>query len=328
MTQLTDSAREDTDDWDKYWSGVGGIGAFTDGGVSHPAITAYWQHFFRTLSVSPAIGSLKIIDIAGGNGALIETAGQIYGDEQLAITSLDLSPAAIQQLTKRFPHVNGLVADANAIPLQDNSSDLVVSQFGIEYAGADAIDEAIRVVNPVGNIALMMHCENGVIFYESKANLTVIQRVLNSHILPLAKCFFTAQAELYRDGDKQRSRFQAQAQQFSVALGVLEHCMTEFGSGAAGGFVHKLYNDLANVHEAFGQYVLSEVLDWLSDMEVELEAYKGRMQAMLDAAIAEDEFNEITEKFRQSEFTLTLADKLYSPDNANPLAWVVAAGDN
>ena len=55
MTQLTDSAREDTDDWDKYWSGVGGIGAFTDGGVSHPAITAYWQHFFRTLSVSPAI---------------------------------------------------------------------------------------------------------------------------------------------------------------------------------------------------------------------------------------------------------------------------------
>ena len=326
MTQLTDFAREETDDWDKYWSGVGGIGAFTDGGVSHPAITAYWQHFFRTLSASPSSGSLKIIDIAGGNGALVETAGQIYGDEQLAITSLDLSPAAIQQLTQRFPHVNGLVADANAIPLQDNSTDLVVSQFGIEYAGADAIDEAIRVVNPGGSIALMMHCENGVIFHESKTNLTVIQRILNSHILPLAKCFFTARAELNRDGDKQRQTFQAQAQQFCVALGVLEHCMSEFGTGAAGGFVHKLYNDLANVHESFGQYVLSEVLDWLSDMEVELEAYKGRMQAMLDAAIAEDEFNSITEKFRDSEFALTVADKLYSPDNSHPLAWVVAAG--
>lgn len=325
MTQPTDFAREDTDDWDKYWSGVGGIGAFTDGGVSHPAITAYWQHYFRTLSASPANESLKIIDIAGGNGALIETAGQIYGDEQLAITSLDLSPAAIQQLTKRFPHVNGLVADANAIPLQDNSTDLVVSQFGIEYAGAGAIDEAIRIVNPGGNIALMMHCENGVIFHESRINLTVIQRVLDSHILPLAKCFFSARTELHRGGNKQRQSFQAQAEQFCVALGVLEHCMSEFGTGAAGGFVHKLYNDLANVHEFFGRYVLNEVLDWLSNIEVELEAYKGRMQAMLDAALAVDEFNEVTEKFRHSEFTLTVADKLYSPDNSHPLAWVVVA---
>ncbi|MDG6096457.1 class I SAM-dependent methyltransferase [Alteromonas sp. ZYF713] len=326
MTQLTDSAREDTDNWDKYWSGVGGIGAFSDGGVSHPAITAYWQHFFRTLSTSPANGSLQVIDIAGGNGALIETAGQIYDDDQLAITSLDLSPAAIHQLTKRFPHVNGLVADANAIPLQDNSTDLVMSQFGIEYAGIDAIDEAIRVVNPGGNIALMMHCENGVIFHESKTNLTVIKRILDSHILPLSKSFFAARAELHGGGDRQRQSFQAQAQQFCVALGVLEHCMSEFGTGAAGGFVHKLYNDLANVHEAFGQYVLSEVQNWLSNVEVELEAYKGRMQAMLNAAMAEDEFDEVTEKFRSSEFTLTVADKLYSPESSHPLAWVVATG--
>lgn len=325
MTRLTESSRENTDDWDKYWSGVGGVGAFSDGGVSHPAITAYWQHFFRKLPGRPAKEALHIIDIAGGNGALIETAGQVYSEEQLAITSLDLSPAAIQQLTARFPHVTGLVADANAIPVQDNSTDLVVSQFGIEYAGITAIDEAIRVVNPTGNIALMMHCDNGVIFHESKANLTVIRSILDADILPLAKQFFAARAELHRGGDKQRQVYQAQAQQFGVALSVLENIMSEFGTGAAGGFVYKLYNDLANVHEEFGQYSLKEVLDWISNVAIELEAYQGRMMAMLDAALAEDEFDEVIEKFRRSTFTLSVADKLYSPGNPQPLAWVISA---
>lgn len=325
MTNQIESTKENANDWDKYWSGVAGIGAFSDGGVSHPSITAYWQHYFKHSAASREGGSPQIIDIASGNGALIEVAAQVFGAEKLEFTSLDLSPSAIQQLVTRFPNVKGLVADANAIPVQDNCTDMVISQFGIEYAGLDAIDEAIRVVSNTGSIALMMHCDNSVIYQESKTNLEVIEKILNADILPLAKQLFTARANLSKAGDKQRLIYEELAHQFGLALIELENIMTEFGIAAAGGFVHKLYNDMADVHEKFAHYVLSDVLRWLINVEIELIAYKGRMTAMLEASLDEAQFTEIKHKFKSSNFNINVADKLFSPGNHRPLAWVFSA---
>ena len=58
-------------------------------------------------------------------------------------TCIDISESAISTLVDRFPEVSGVVADARAIPLESESYDVAASQFGIEYAGLEAIDEML-----------------------------------------------------------------------------------------------------------------------------------------------------------------------------------------
>ena len=103
--------------WDNYWQGSGDAGAYSSGGVNHPAILAFWDEFFQ--NVKHDYAAPAIIDIASGNGAVLERALAAFGDEPADITCLDVSDAAITNIRNRFPSVRGIVADAPAWAAED-----------------------------------------------------------------------------------------------------------------------------------------------------------------------------------------------------------------
>jgi ubiquinone/menaquinone biosynthesis C-methylase UbiE len=307
--------------WDTYWHGTGDVGAYSSGGASHPAILEFWDEFFQTVKqdyITP-----KIIDIASGNGAVLERALATFGDEQADFTCLDVSEAAITNIRSRFPRVNGIVTDARTIPLDSGSFDIATSQFGVEYAGLEAINEVTRLLVTGGRLALLLHSQGGSIHRECVESLDAIVRLQESRFIPYAIAMFSAGFKAVRGAD--RAPYEAAAKKLAPAIGALEAIMKQYGQHVASDTIARLYNDVDQIHQGIQHYEPTEVLDWLGRMDGELDAYAGRMSSMGDSAIDNDVFEKICDELRSRDYTIERAEPLVAPDHDLPLAWVLIA---
>jgi SAM-dependent methyltransferase len=319
---MSDSNRTElAHSWDTFWRGTGAVGAFSSGGVAHPDIAAFWHDFFT--SVASRNESIQLLDVATGNGALLETALSILDDSLTAYTCVDISEAAIQNIERRFPGVVGVVTDALSIPLEDKRFDLVTSQFGVEYAGMDAIGESARLVANGGQLVLMLHFADGVVHKECQASLEAIEKLQTANFIPLATAFFDTGFAAVRGAD--RLAYDAAGTQLSAAIRVAEDIMTEYGEGVAGGTIERLYSDVGRIHSNLPKYEPDEVLGWLASMERELQAYARRMSSMMGAAITEDAFSDLCGQLTSSGFSLDRSEPLLTTGQASPLAWILVA---
>lgn len=309
------------DSWDTYWHGTGDVGAYSRGGATHPAILAFWDDFFQ--GVKQDYSSPKIIDIASGNGAVVERGLATFGDQAADFTCLDVSDAAITNICDRFPHVHGMVSDARSIPLDSGSFEVATSQFGVEYAGPEAIEEVARLLAPGGRLALLLHSQSGSIHQECVESLDAVIRLQESRFIPHAIDMLGAGFEAVRGAD--RGPYEAAAKKLTPSIGGVEAIIKQYGPHVAGDTISRLYNDVAKIHEKIQNYEPDEVLDWLNRMGGELDAYAGRMSSMSDAAIDNDELKNICNGLRSLDYTIQRAAPLVVPDHEFPLAWVLIA---
>lgn len=310
-----------SDSWDTYWRDAMDGAAYTSGGLHHPAIQSFWDGFFRRARVE--YDAPKIIDIASGNGAVVECAASAFGEQSMDFTCLDISASAIRTLKQRFPAVHTIVADALQIPLDSASYDLATSQFGIEYAGLDAISEVARLVAPGGQLALLLHNRSGSIYRECAASLDAMQRLQEANFIPYAIDMFEKGFAACRGAD--RADYETAALQLAPAVKTLESIMTQHGGHVANNAVLRLYNDVADIHERIQHYEPSEVLNWLDRMQGELQAFAGRMASMCDSAIDSNAFERLCEVLRKQSFTTLRAEALADSNQQHPLAWALIA---
>jgi SAM-dependent methyltransferase len=148
------------ENWSRHWaSGAAHSCVGTYGPLYGGAIAAFWRAVLARL---PA--AARVLDIATGNGALPRL---IVEDPALparptcdAIDLAAIAPGwidalpAVQRQRVRF-HAGVAAED---LPFALGSFDLVVSQYGIEYADLPrALAEAGRVLRPGGGFAAVMH---------------------------------------------------------------------------------------------------------------------------------------------------------------------------
>ncbi len=307
--------------WDTYWHGTGGADAYTAGGASHPALKQFWGEFFERWGLRYT--DANYVDVATGNGAVLETALQVLDEGKTNISCVDVAPAAIENVTKRFPGINGIVADAAAMPLDDGAYDIVTSQFGIEYAGTEAVFEAARLVAPGGCLGLLMHIENGIVHKECVDSLEAIERLRNSNFIQLA-------TELFRHGfaavrGEDRAPYDNAGKALAPAVAELEKTLDEYGDDVAGGTLARLYDDVARIHTRMPNYDPDEVLGWLERMDGEVVAFGERMASMLDTAIAAEDFDAICARLEKDGFSIDQAGRFAVSDSDLPLAWILLA---
>lgn len=155
--------RSATQAWGSYWaSGVGHSCPGSYGERYGGAIAEHWRQAFRTLRPGQ-----RVLDIATGNGALPRLLLDEPALKGVAIDGVDLAElhpvwwhvlAAADQARCRFH--SGV--SATSLPFADASMDMVVSQYGMEYAGLErAASEALRVLNPQGSLVLVTHHAQG-----------------------------------------------------------------------------------------------------------------------------------------------------------------------
>lgn len=307
--------------WNSYWSGTSDTSAFTNGGVSHPNLKIYWQGFFSNIAQGNSPPS--IIDIASGNGALIEYAHEFSVIKGIKYTSLDISPAAIENIVKRYPNVNGIVSDAASTKLKSKSFDFVISQFGVEYAGIKAIDEAARLVANKGTLSLLLHIKPGYIYQECLDSFNAIKKLQESQFIPISYQVFEAGFAAVR-GDS-REPYEHAAKRLTPAIQQIESIMREYGQHVAGDTVQSLYNDVAKIHQRMKFYEPRDVLGWLKRMEIEIESYAERMSSMNRAALNKIQFNKIVNNIQELGFNIKRAEPLKVENSNLPIAWVLIA---
>lgn len=111
------------------------------------------EAFVKRLNIQPG---MKVLDVACGSGNLAIIAAQ-KGAE---VTGVDIADNLIESAKKRA-EAAGLdikfeVGDAEAMPYDDNSFDLVMTMFGAMFAPRPevAASELVRVCKPGGTIAM------------------------------------------------------------------------------------------------------------------------------------------------------------------------------
>jgi len=321
MNNQNSNTSQVANSWDTYWHGTSDVGAFSSGGVNHPMILAFWDTFFA--DVKQQYTRARIIDIASGNGAVIERVLAAFEDHQANITCLDVSEAAINNIRDRFPQVTGIVSDARAIPLDAGGFDIVSSQFGVEYAGLEAIGEAARMVTDGGQLVLMLHTQEGSIHKECAESLDAIRRLQTSQFIPVAIEMFDAGFKAVHGAN--RVPYDEAAKKLAPAIGALEDIMRQYGPQVAGDTISRLYNDVGQIHQRIQHYEPDEILGWLGQMDGELDAYAGRMSSMSESAMDNTTFEQVCADLRGQGFTIDRAEALKAPDQELPLAWILIA---
>ncbi|CAN2042055.1 Methyltransferase domain-containing protein [Candidatus Magnetomoraceae bacterium gMMP-15] len=98
-----------------------------------------------------------VLDVGSGPGVIVRSIGEAFPD--LCITALDISHQRIREARKNIKGMNNLfaqVGDANFLPFNANSFDLVFARFLLEYLSKpeQAVSEMLRVCRPGGRIFL------------------------------------------------------------------------------------------------------------------------------------------------------------------------------
>ncbi|EDP98652.1 class I SAM-dependent methyltransferase [Shewanella benthica] len=157
--------------WSEYWE-QGHLTSFGDSFTDNytGVLKNVWKPIFEGLP-----NDYKFLDLATGNGALPLLASDYLREKSirgegvgvdLAKISTDLSTVNIAD--NITISLNSEV-DCTSLPFNESEFDLVVSQFGIEYADLEiAIPEALRVLKVDGKLSFVMHHEHSMVITRNR----------------------------------------------------------------------------------------------------------------------------------------------------------------
>ncbi len=273
-------------DWGNYWKGRGAKRTgevFAGEGIENSdELSSFWIETF----VKPQSGA--ILDLACGAGSALKHA---VGSGADRLIGLDISAEAIRATREKIPELCGVVASADALPFADASISHAFSQFGFEYADRHkAALEVCRVLSPAGHFTAIVHMRSGAIAKECEGHLSKVNAIRASNYLPAATALFKAvfAYEKAPSADLKRA---------------LDHVSQDFGHAQkelasliqSGGTARHLHIGASQLFERRKAYLLEDILGWLDQMSLEMEAYSGRMSGMLSAAIDQQEAQSIVQ---------------------------------
>ncbi|MEO1203398.1 MAG: methyltransferase domain-containing protein [Pseudomonadota bacterium] len=295
--------------WSDYWQSESPGGeVFVDGqGNKHPALGEFWVATLSQL----AEGS-RVMDLASGAGSIYGHLPESHG---LLLSAADISPQALDALNERIAGVSTFVCPADAVPVDDHSFDLVVSQFGVEYAGVGAFGESARLVAPGGRFTALAHIRDGYIDSRNAAELAEARVVLESRFIDLSLALVDAAVSGADD------RKQAAEQAFIPAAHTVAAAIRRCDRG-----VHKyLFAGFRELFENRNQYDPSDIKHWLEGMRGEVDKAVERLAHMRSIALSADDIDSILVAFDAAGLVDGHADKFFTPGNDKPVAWQIRA---
>ncbi|MDJ0908865.1 MAG: class I SAM-dependent methyltransferase [Woeseiaceae bacterium] len=296
--------------WSDYWEKDGDAGGevfVSAQGGRHPALAEYWQAVFADLAKGASV-----LDVASGAGSIFAHLDAEHGFE---LHATDIAPEALAALSERIPGVTTAVSGADELPYEDASFDLVVSQYGIEYAGRDAFAEAARLVKPGGRLAALVHIEDGYVDSNNKAQLdeatTVREIDFIGRAIDLTNRAFSGNRALM---EKTEQAFVPLITRMSEAI---QRCPRGIHVYLLAGF-KKLYENRQ-------QYRKTDIVEWLEQMNGELSKTLDRLARMRAAAMSADDMAAIEASVSSAGLTGVSAVPFETEGNDRPIAWSLTA---
>lgn len=306
---MSDSAA----DWQDFWA-TGGTGDAAWASQAHRDFLA--QHW-RGVFAGDANPALTIVDIGSGDGAALR-----YATRSVRI-AIDIAPAAARAAAKASPGLIGVAADAAQLPLADRSVDVVVSQFGIEYAGVAAFAEATRVLKPWGAFSAVCHLRGGAIEAVCAHNARLLTALIDSGLAARASAALAASYRLQAEGRPPRDA--AREGEFGAAFATVAQMLAQASNSPAKRAIEHFMAELSILSTRRMAYEPSEALTWITRMSNTLEAYLGRMNAMVRVALDQAQAEAICAMFRDNGFGAASAKPVHMTSEVTASAWLIEA---
>ena len=265
--------------WRRYWRANRLAACVPDNPESAAAIETHWTGFFSEFP-----SGKRVLDIATGNGVLLvwgaRTAREAGRD--LALTGIDL--ADIDPARFLPEHRADLAAArfigntaAESLPFADGSFDLVVSQYGLEYAALDpALSEAARVLAPGGRLHWLAHGSDSIVVAQGRAQLVDIDLLLG------AQGPFAAMKTYIKARVRNRKVSRA-TRELTEALRAAEaHC----AANPSATLVRQLCGGILDTANRFEKYHPADVEGWLEENLKRLRGQRQRARDLLSACLS------------------------------------------
>lgn len=283
---------ESSPGWRDYWKENRPASCVPENPDTAQQIAVTWQRWFADY----ASGS-RMLDIATGNGIVLSYAAAAARANgcSFALTGVDL--ADIDPLR----HVANLDADlrsasflggvaAEQLPFAAQSFDVVVSQYGLEYADLDsALTEVARVLASGGSLLWLAHSDSSEVVQQHRDQALEVDYLL----APRGPVYFmnTFVARQRRQKDMQYSvkmlnESFAAAEEFCRA-----HPPAKVVQEVCGGFA-----EIANRWQAYNAGDLAKMME---EAERRLVAHRYRIQSLLAAAMTPQRMETVRARLAQ-----------------------------
>jgi len=298
------AASTDPNIWNHYWHSDR-IASCLDGAGARnydESVSAGWRAFFADL---PARS--RILDLCTGNGAVaILAAGTSLASAKafdiVAVDQADIDPPAF--LSRHQPEL-AIIAfrpgtRVEGLPFADHSFGVVVSQFGIEYSDLPvALIELGRVIAAGGRTRLVLHAAEGLVSADARKVIEDADFLLATVDLPGAarRCFVDVTA-----AERTANAGEAAHRQARESLDAFEAALAQTARRIpAATDSHMLRNCGAVLLDTFKRHARLEVDQLVAKAEevrTNILHHRGRLQALVDAAVSRDDLGEIAERLR------------------------------
>ncbi len=248
---------------------------------SASAIEAHWTSFFSEFGAGK-----RVLDIATGNGVLLVWASRAAraAERELTLTGIDLAeidPARFlpeHQADLASVRFIGNTA-AESLPFADGSFDVVISQYGLEYADLElALSEAARVLTPGGYLHWLAHGMDSSVVAQGRARLLDIESLL-------APDGPFAAMKSYMDARVRGRKVSRATRVLTEALRSAEgHCL----ANPPATLVRQLCGGILDTANQLEKYHPADVERWLSENLRRLRGQRRRTRDLLSACLSAD----------------------------------------
>jgi len=278
--------------WRNYWKEDRNESCVAENTATATAIRERWIELFSDL----ANGS-RILDVATGNGALLAHAAIAAerGALNFSLTGVDLADidpvryvSGIPDSLRKAEFKGGVAAEK--LPFSDASFDVVVSQYGLEYADLDkALAEVERVLTAGGRLLWLAHNDKSLVVEQNQDQIRQVEFLLASGS-PL-KAMGSLVAKI-----KKRRNLEHANQKLRTALTAAEQYCFDHPPAKVIRDVCTVIAETAQNWQAFRPQDLDKML---SDSRSRLIAHRQRINDLLAAVITPDREEIIRGHLRQ-----------------------------
>ena len=218
----------------------------------------------------------------------------------VAVDQADIDPAAfVSRHGEDYAAIIFLRDSAvEALPFPKAAFNAVISQYGIEYSDLEhSVPEAARLVASGGRVRFVVHAADGGVAEHAQIVIAEADLLLDEIDLPgaAARCF-TAVLAVEREphagapaaADAAFVGFQAALERTAAQIEKAEDQVMFRNSGAV----------LLDTYQRRMHFDLDQLLAKAAEVKGEIVAHRGRLQALVDAALDEAGARDLAERFR------------------------------
>ena len=308
--------------WDRYWRFDRIASCFDSAGSNYPAeFEAEWSGLFRELPRGAVI-----LDLCTGNGAIARMAAKFSknSDKSFKITGVDragIDPDKFVTSDGNDPAITYLGGvSAERLPFEDASFDAVISQYGFEYTDHDkTLAEISRVLKPGGRGKLICHAAEGAPAANGRVEVKNITTVTNDlDLFRLAGKAIAAAWGSEKEGRELSSAEKQDMKAFGAAMGGLSDALEKEPNNP---FLQAAYGLLQHTFKVREHFPLATLMEKIEDTRAETQAHLGRIRALLEASLTEDNCRALKQALESYRFGDVLWTRFALDGGAKLVGW-------